>query len=286
MTGTNDTEIKFEDINAANIGRYSRVVYLDKNGFLLCRHGRITLGMDDKEFDLCAGELYIYPAFSQTVVFRYSDDLQATVGVTDFDFSLSSLENVSDMQNVVYIRFHPVIRLTPEQYRRIDGLLEITRQRQAGASAIGRQVVVSLVQAFCFEVLDAYIANHPVGQEKTTHKDKIFRQFLVVLHDHFRTRRSVEFYARELCLSPRYFATLIRERSGKTPIEWISMFVIAEAKHLLAEPQTSIKEIAYALGFPSQSLFGRYFKLYAGVSPSAYRYRSVMSESKMGKSEG
>lgn len=267
----NQARIEFDEIDASNIGKYDQVVHLEKNGFLLCRQGSITLGMDDKEFEVYAGELYIYPAFSQTVVLRYSDDLKATVGVADFDFSLSSLGNVSDTQSLVYIRFHPVMRLTDEQYRRISELIELTRRRQIGASEVGQHVIASLAQAFCFEVLDAYIANHPVGHEKQTRKDKIFQQFLVALLGNFRTRRSVEFYARELCLSPRYFATLIRERSGKTPAEWISMFVITEAKRRLAEPQTSIKEIAAELDFPNQSLFGRYFKLYAGISPSAYR---------------
>lgn len=271
MNREDNRELELDEVDAADIGRYHRVVHLEKNGFLLCKQGRITLGMDDKEFDLHAGELYIYPAFSQTVVLRYSNDLKATIGMADFDFSFSSLESVSDTRSLVYIRFNPVVRLTDEQYRRIEELIGLVRQRQVGASVIGRQVVAALVQAFCFEVLDAYIANHPIGQEKTTHKDNIFRKFLVALYGNFCTRRSVEFYARELCLSPRYFATLIRERSGKTPAEWISMFVIAEAKRRLSEPQASIKEIAMALNFPSQSLFGRYFKLYAGMSPSAYR---------------
>lgn len=264
-------DIEIADVDSTNIMKYDRVVHLEKNGFLLCRQGTITLGMDDREFDICAGDIYIYPAFSQTTVIRCSDDFKALFGTADFDFSLSTLGNVSNTQGIVYIRFHPVVRPTAEQLRRIEELIGIIRRRQETASVVGRQVVASLVQAFCFEVLDTYMTNHPVGAEKQTRKDKIFQQFLVALHGNFRTQRSVEFYARELCLSPRYFATLIRERSGKTPAEWISMFVITEAKRRLSEPQASIKEIAAALDFPSQSLFGRYFKLYAGMSPSAYR---------------
>lgn len=270
MNGSN-SQIALADIDGRNIMHYDRVVYMNKNGFLLCRRGSITLGMDNKEFRVHAGELYIYPAFSQTEVIRYSDDLQAMIGAVDFDFSLSSINKVSSTQNLVHIRFHPVVRPTDEQYRRIEELAGIIRRRQKSATVIGQQVVASLVQAACFEVLDAYIANHPLVQEKQTRKDKVFQQFLVDMHANFRVHRNVGFYAGEACLSPRYFATMIRERSGKTPAEWISMFVISEAKRRLSEPQTSIKEVAAALNFPNQSLFGRYFKLYAGMSPSAYR---------------
>lgn len=266
-----DLQIMSIDIDASNIMRYNRMVRLEKNGFLLCQQGSITLEMDNKNFEIHSGELYIYPAFSQTVVIRYSDDLLATIGVADLDISLSAVNHVFNTQNLVQLRFHPVVRPTPEQYRRIEELADIIRRRQHSAYVIGQQIVASLVRAFCFEVLDTYIANHPAGQEKQTRKDLIFQKFLIDIHENFRTRRSVEFYAGRSCLSPRYFATVIRERSGKTPVEWISMFVISEAKHRLSEPQTSIKEIASALNFPSQSLFGRYFKLYAGMSPSAYR---------------
>lgn len=274
--------VELDEIDAASIGRYSRVVHLEKNGFLLCRQGHISLGMDEKVFELHAGQLYIYPAFSQTVVQDYSDDIRATIGTADFDFSLSLLESVFDTHRFVYIRFNPVVSLTAEQYRRIEELIGFVRERQADDSVLRRQVVASLVQAFCFEVLDAYVANFPAGEEKTSRKDKIFRQFVVELHSNFRTRRSVAFYAKKLCLSPRYFTTLIRERSGKTPVEWISMFVIADAKLKLADPQQSVKEIAAALDFPSQSLFCRYFKLYAGMSPSAYR-ASICTAEKIAK---
>lgn len=274
--------VELDEIDAASIGRYSRVVHLEKNGFLLCRQGHISLGMDDKTFSLHAGQLYIYPAFSQTVVQDYSDDIRATIGTADFDFSLSMLESVFDTHGFVYIRFNPVVSLTAEQYRRIEELIGFVRERQADDSVLRRQVVASLVQAFCFEVLDAYVANFPAEEEKTSRKDKIFRQFIVELHSNFRTRRSVAFYAKKLCLSPRYFTTLIRERSGKTPVEWISMFVIADAKLKLADPQQSVKEIAAALDFPSQSLFCRYFKLYAGMSPSAYR-ASICTAEKIAK---
>lgn len=33
----------------------------------------------------------------------------------------------------------------------------------------------------------------------------------------------------------------------------------------------SIQEIAYALNFPNQSFFGKYFKRHTGLSPKAYR---------------
>ena len=76
-------------------------------------------------------------------------------------------------------------------------------------------------------------------------------------------------------LTPRYFATIIREKSGMSPGGWIARFVIAEAKTLLANPDNSVKEVSNRLNFPNQSFFGRYFRQNTGLTPRQYR-KSLM----------
>ena len=53
--------------------------------------------------------------------------------------------------------------------------------------------------------------------------------------------------------------------------EWIEKHVILDAITQLLSTNTSIKEIAYKLNFPSQSCFGKYFLRITGVSPATYR---------------
>lgn len=54
-------------------------------------------------------------------------------------------------------------------------------------------------------------------------------------------------------------------------MQWIETFTILQAQHSFRLTKLSIKEIAYKLHFPDQSVFGRYFKKHCGVSPSEYR---------------
>ncbi len=68
------------------------------------------------------------------------------------------------------------------------------------------------------------------------------------------------FYARQLCITPKYLTTLIKRISGLSVSEWIDNYVIIEAKTLLKYSNMSVQEIAYALNFPNQSFFGSYFK--------------------------
>lgn len=43
------------------------------------------------------------------------------------------------------------------------------------------------------------------------------------------------------------------------------------ARHYLSSTTMNVKEIAYAMGFPDQSTFGRYFKSACGMSPADFR---------------
>lgn len=280
MNAMEISNVEILEIDSENVKKQSSVICLEQNGFLLCRRGNISLMMDEHIYNVCENDLYVYPAFSQTGVQAVSDDFQGVVGRADFDFVLSSLDSIADTQSHVYIRFHPLVSLNSTQYRCIEKLIECIRSRKEIRTSLAPQVVAALVQAFCYEVIDTYITNsrEEFKSQKQTRKDKMFQNFLVALHRNFRMHRNVSFYAEHLNLTPRYFSTLVHEVSGKTPLQWITLFVITEAKQLLSNPKTSIKEVANKLNFSEQSFFRRYFKLYTGYSPSEYRSLSISRE--------
>ena len=159
------------------------------------------------------------PPFRKLTSGDFSDDLQGVVGKADFDFVLSSLDSIADTQSHVYIRFHPLVSLTPVQYRCIERLIEGIRNRKEIRSHLGEQIISALVQAFCYEVIDAYITNsrEQIQSKKQTRKDKIFQNFLVTLHRGFRTYRDVGYYAAQLNLTPRYFRRWSTRYQGRPP---------------------------------------------------------------------
>ena len=270
-----DPKIELFDVNKENAQAQNMLICLERNGFLLCRRGYIVLRIDDKLFTVKAGDLYIYTAFSQTHVEGFSDDLEGIAGTADFDFVLSSLESISNTQSHVYIRFHPCVPLSSEQFKRIEQLAMSIRMRKDIESPLSLSIVSALVSAFCYEIVDAFISNAPMPLVQQTRNDKVFQKFLIALFKHYSVHRNVKFYADLLNLTPRYFSTLIRQVSGRTPIDWISLFVVIEAKRLLSNPNISIKEAANRLNFSEPSFFGRYFKQYTGLSPSEYKSQTI-----------
>lgn len=84
-----------------------------------------------------------------------------------------------------------------------------------------------------------------------------------------------------LCgMSPYRFSRLFKETCSCTFQEYLVQRRVDEAVRLLANPKTSITDIAYTVGFNDASYFTRAFKRYVGVSPSDYRSRQLQYTSK------
>ena len=116
-----------------------------------------------------------------------------------------------------------------------------------------------------------------IGEKPTpkaeSRNEEAFLRFMDELQLYASRERSVQFYADRLCISAKHFSRLIREASGKLPMEHIRQRVIIEAKTLLRTTDMTVREIADTLHFPNDSYVCRYFKSDTGLSPSEYRKR-------------
>ena len=185
-----------------------------------------------------------------------------------------------DIKNMMplFLKFveNPTLALTPEESRSMRGMIaQIERETRGPETHFSFDIVSGLIAATIYKVGDImyhYLAEHPEGQNNSHNRaEEYFKQFTHLLGEHFREERSVGFYARQLCITPKYLTTLIKRISGQSVSEWIDNYVILEAKTLLKYSTMSIQEIAYYLNFPNQSFFGSYFKRNAGMSPSQYK---------------
>jgi AraC family transcriptional regulator len=72
-------------------------------------------------------------------------------------------------------------------------------------------------------------------------------------------------------MSPYHFARAFKQASGLPPHQYIIKRRIEKAKRLLAQTDLAIAEIAYRVGFSSQSHFTTLFRKHVGTTPKAYR---------------
>ena len=200
-----------------------------------------------------------------------------------------------DIKNMMplFLKFveNPALTLTPEESRSMRGMIaQIERETRGPETHFSFDIVSGLIAATIYKVGDImyhYLAEHPEGQNNSHNRaEEYFKQFTHLLGEHFREERSVGFYARQLCITPKYLTTLIKRISGQSVSEWIDNYVILEAKTLLKYSTMSIQEIAYYLNFPNQSFFGSYFKRNTGMSPSQYKAQNLQGPASGGACRG
>ena len=170
----------------------------------------------------------------------------------------------------------PCMELTHTESQSLRSFISMVEQELKGSETdFSSEIIGGLIAATIYKVGDIlthYLTEHPeVDSPIHNRAEEYFRQFTELLGEHYKHERSVGFYARQLCITPKYLTTLIKRISGKSVSEWIDNYVILEAKTLLKYSNMSVQEIAYYLNFPHQSFFGSYFKRNAGMSPSQYK---------------
>ena len=170
----------------------------------------------------------------------------------------------------------PCMELTHAESQSLRSFISMVEQELKGSETdFSSEIIGGLIAATIYKVGDIlthYLTEHPeVDSPIHNLAEEYFRQFTELLGEHYKHERSVGFYARQLCITPKYLTTLIKRISGKSVSEWIDNYVILEAKTLLKYSNMSVQEIAYYLNFPNQSFFGSYFKRNAGMSPSQYK---------------
>ena len=72
-------------------------------------------------------------------------------------------------------------------------------------------------------------------------------------------------------MSPFHFARMFKHTTGFTPLQYVLEQKIEYSKQLLKHPEMALADIAYKLGFASQSHFTMHFRKLTGTTPKHFR---------------
>ena len=241
--------------------------------------GETNVSLNLREYRLKKDSLFIVGP--KNILQVNSDEyFKADVIVVSLDFMRRiNIDTKNMVQLFLQFAATPNLTLTTEESRSVRSFISlIERETRGRETQFTYDIVSGLIAATIYKVGDIlhnYLTEHPEVQNPTHNRaEEYFKQFTQLLGEHYRTERSVGFYARQLCITPKYLTTLIKRISGLSVSEWIDNYVIIEAKTLLKYSNMSIQEIAYYLNFPNQSFFGSYFKRNTGMSPSQYKIQN------------
>lgn len=203
----------------------------------------------------------------------HSDDLKMKIILMSRSFSDSLFVNSGEilpLQSSVIK--NPIMRIENEEnvfgqfYQLLLNIAASPRQEYKLDAA--RHLTLSMFYGYSH-------LKHEVMEVKSAsnRQDEIIATFTELISKHHKKEREVSFYADKMCITPKYLSQVIKDQYGKTALDLIEEYVIAEAKSLLLSTKMSIQQISDELNFPSQSVFGKYFKRVTGLSPKEYRYK-------------
>ena len=248
------------------------------NALIICvgTEGETSLTSNLQEFRLKKDSLFIFSP-KHILQVQSNNRFKAHLIVIAPDF-LKRINIDTKRMMPLFLQFGslPCMELTHAESQSLRSFISMVEQELKGSETdFSSEIIGGLIAATIYKVGDIlthYLTEHPeVDSPIHNRAEEYFRQFTELLGEHYKHERSVGFYARQLCITPKYLTTLIKRISGKSVSEWIDNYVILEAKTLLKYSNMSVQEIAYYLNFPNQSFFGSYFKRNAGMSPSQYK---------------
>ena len=247
---------------------------------VLCTQGSINVSIDNKPYHINKGDtLFIAPAIYAQIN-NVSNDLQGIVFFVDYDFIMSIVNKTMDITTGLYFSEHPFLSLSVSQYDRILTQMQTLMARESHenehyANSPNPQVITELLasmgRTLIYEIVNCYMMSHHLQVGTWNVTDKLGQNFIVEVYNNYRNHREVAYYANLLCVTPSYLSVVVKEKTGKTALQWINDIVMSDARQLLLYSDQSIKEIVATLGFPNQSFFGKYFKQHAGKSPKRFR---------------
>ena len=258
------------DINDLQANHYT--VSVHKYGFFLCLAGKAHILLGKSMYELSEGCLCIYTPNTFFHILERSDDLHGILCEYGVDTFFPIVSDI-DIKKRLQIRHEPCVNISREQSDRIVQLIEVMNSEDNG------QCARYLRYAVCMKILEVYFANKPMPAVEQDRNDRIVNRFLVSLYENCHIERTVQFYADQQHLSPYYFSSIVKAKSGMSVMQWIENVTMTFARQYLKDSDLNLKQIAELLHFPDQSTFGRYFKQREGCSPSEYRIRcSVATE--------
>jgi AraC-like DNA-binding protein len=245
--------------------------HLMGGGVFICLNGETEFSIDLKSYKLKKGDMCVVFPFSFLQMISKSDDFERyIIGV-----SLELVEDIqipSSTEYYLYIKDNPCISLDEEEIKMLLNLCEIMMQKYAQTDhPFRREIARSMFKVAYFEIATIYTKRNPIVQENVPRKDLLVRKFMLALAKNYHIHRDVEYYAGELCVTPRYLSSVIKEKTGSSAMLWINTIVIKQAKILLKENKLSVLQISEKLNFANPSFFGQYFKKQTGMTPKKYR---------------
>lgn len=240
--------------------------------FALCTCGEGKIKVNFKLYDISPGCVIVLLPSQIAHIVEASQELVLDVLFVSIDFIID-FPLPRDFDILLNVGQFPCLHVSEES---MNDLVEyhamILRQYNQNEQPFRVEIVKGLLYAMLMELIGIYkMSCGDESQERSPWKEELVNRFFKLLIRHYRTERSVAFYADKLCLTTKYLSTTVKQVTGETVLSWIHVAIMIEAKALLRTTAMTVLQISDHLNFPNPSFFGKFFREHTGMTPTEFR---------------
>lgn len=254
-------------------------VRLQMNMIASCQEGSLKMDINGKVIEVSKNDIFVCPPNSVIDVLEVSPDFACVaLCVTNRGMQNILRSHVNVWNRAMYVNKVSIIKMTVGEmlfYAKFTDLIRLCLDFKSMAHSTWgpyrREIVETLLKTALLALCHAFVEDAPESAKASSTTNELFDRFLELLQQNEVKHRPVEYFAQQLCITPKYLSIVCKRHSQKTAIEWITEYTLSDITYYLRSTNKSIKEISAILGFSNTSFFGKYVREHFRMSPLKYR---------------
>ena len=279
LADNEDIQIGYSDndiVVVDSIQQFAEVktAHVAMNAVVICTNGRIQAQMNGIQMELHKNQVAIVPQNVTVTDVMVSPDFNLKAMFLTNRILQSFLhEKMNVWNDMMYVHRNHIVTMDEDEilfYTHFYDMLTLAIER-GKENPYHTEIIQALLRSAILGLCGAMKWMLSSDHHETHTADTHFQRFLDLLHSTDVKHRTVEAYANDLCISPKYLTAICKKHSGRTANEWITEHVLEDIRYYLKQTDLSMKQICDQLGFPNPSFFGKYVKDHFGMTPMEFR---------------
>lgn len=280
--GDSDELVVMENFGALPQGK----LVLEQHGLVVfCTRGMAQFDYDGRTIQLRKNDLFLYMAHSLAENFMSSADFNCR----QLWFSQSEMWDINihcniGLPDLVFLKNNPKVSLNKAQADLLDShFLLLCRMMRDSGVPLYVDIVRSLAGSLMLKLLSLLRSNSQAGAATSAdgtslHGKQLADRFIQLVEQSDGRVRSVNTFARQLNVTPKYLAHILLQSISRRPSEMIAFYTINAINQRLRFTDMTMQQIANDLNFANPSFFGTYYREHTGMTPLEYRMKYQRGE--------
>jgi len=175
------------------------------------------------------------------------------------------------------------LRLEQNRSHAFQAVLDLLAAETTQPGIGSAWLISHLYESLFLYAVRAYASSHAAPQKGwlAAMSDRHLSKAIEAMHSGLDESWSVESLAREARMSRSAFALKFKAILGKTPLGYLTQWRMYRAAALLRVNNTSLSEVAAAVGYRSEISFSRVFRREMGLAPREYRRKCSVENNRI-----